>query len=142
MTTDFFCDRPEPLPGIAALAGAYAAPDVLADRQAIAAEPPARPAAPSIPPTDLVERLAAALAAPRPWQRIEGDPARAMAYFRGMARNRLDRLDPVARGLLVSSAEAEARRWAAPADDRPPAMRAMQRTPAIRGRKMGRTLWK
>ena len=108
MTADF-CDRPEPLPG-AALAGAYSAPDVAADRQAIAADvwPRARPA-PAQPPDDLVERLAAA----RPWQRIEGDPARAMAYFRGMARNRLDRLEPVARGLLVSSAEAEARRWEA-----------------------------
>ena len=37
MKTDF-CDRPEPLPG-AALAGAYSAPDALADRRAIAGEP-------------------------------------------------------------------------------------------------------
>lgn len=96
------------------LAGAYSAPDVLPDRAAIAAEVPGRVVAPSIPPTDAgVERLAAALAAPRPWQRIEGDPAPALAYFQGQARRRLDRLDPLARGLLVQATEAEARRWAA-----------------------------
>ena len=97
------------------LAGAYSDPDVQADRAAIAADAwpdDARPAA-TDPPSDLVERLAQAMAAPRPWQRIEGDPAPALAYFRGMARNRLDRLDGLARGLLVQAAEAEARRWEA-----------------------------
>ena len=99
---------PFDLPTGRVLPGGDEAPTVQAGETTDAEEPPARPAAPSIPPDDLVERLAAALAAPRPWQRIVGDPARAMAYFRGMARNRLDRLDPVARGLRVSSAEAEA----------------------------------
>jgi hypothetical protein len=98
---------------LVALAGACCAPDVLADRAAIAAEVPGRTAAPSIPPADMVERLAVAMAVPRPWQRIEGDPAPALAYFRGQARRRLDALDGLARGLLVQAAEAEARRWAA-----------------------------
>jgi hypothetical protein len=99
----------------AALAGFLDHPDALDDRAAIAADTwPAgpRPAA-AEPPADLVERLVAATAAPRPWQRIEGDPAPALAYFRGEARRRLDRLDPLARGLLVQAAETEARRWGA-----------------------------
>ncbi len=100
-----------PPPAAAALAGAYAAPDVLADRQAIAEEPPARPVPPSAPPPELVERLAAALAVDRPWQRSTG-PA-AAGYWRSQARRRLDRLDPAARGLLVQGEEAAARRWAA-----------------------------
>ncbi len=58
----------------------------------------------------LVERLAQAEAAPRPWQKIS-DPAKALPLLRGEARRRLERLDPVARGLLVSSAEAEAARF-------------------------------
>jgi hypothetical protein len=88
-------------------------PDVQADRRAIAADawPGAHPA-PAPPPADMEERLAAALAAPRPWQRIT-DETKALAYFRGMARNRLAPLDGLARGLMVSNAEAEARRWAA-----------------------------
>ncbi len=95
------------------MSGIAEASDVLADREAIAAEEPGRVAPPSIPPADLVERLALAMAAPKPWQRIEGDPAPALAYFQGQARRRLDRLDPLARGLLVQATEAEARRWAA-----------------------------
>jgi hypothetical protein len=94
-------------------AGACSALDVLADRDAIAAEGVTSDLTPTTPPADLVERLAAAMAAPRPWQRIEGDPAPALAYFRGQAHRRLERLDPLARGLLVQAAEAEARRWAA-----------------------------
>ena len=97
----------------ALLCGIAEAPDVQADRAAIAAEGLNEPFTPSVPPADLVERLAAAMAAPRPWQRIEGDPAPALAYCRGEARRRLDRLDGLARGLLVQAAEAEARRWAA-----------------------------
>lgn len=92
-------------------ADACSAPDVLADRDAIAAEGVTSDQTPTTPPADLVERLAAAMAAPRPWQRIEGDPAPALAYFRGQVRRLLERLDPVARGLLVQAAEAEARRW-------------------------------
>ena len=119
MTTDFFCDRPEPLPGIAALAGAYAAPDVLADRQAIAEEPPGRPAAPSIQPTDLVERLAASLASMAKSARFSKDPGavwqsqQPVVFWRSQARQRLHRLDPVARRLLVRETEADARLWAA-----------------------------
>jgi hypothetical protein len=94
--------------------GFYDAPDVQADRAAIAAEEPGRVSLrPTPPPAELVKRLALAMAAPKPWQHIEGDPALAMAYFRGMARNRLAPLDGLARGLLVQAAEAEARRWAA-----------------------------
>ncbi len=91
-------------PGIlepASLAGAYSAPDGLADREAIAAEEPGRVAPPSTPPADLVERLAAAMAAPRPWQRVAGDPAPALAYFMGQARRRLAPLDGLARGRPV-----------------------------------------
>jgi hypothetical protein len=87
--------------------------DVAADRAAIAAEGPGTAAQPSTPPAALVERLAVALAAPRPWQRVVGDSAPALAYFRHQARRRLDGLDGLARGLLVQAAEAEARRWAA-----------------------------
>ena len=74
--------------------------------------PEGGPPAVTEPPADLVERLAQAMAAPRPWQRVVGDPAPALAYFRGEARRRLDRLDPLARGMLVQAEEAEARRWA------------------------------
>ncbi len=95
------------------LSGIAEASDVLADREAIAAEEPGRVAPPSTPPADLVERLAAAMAAPRPWQRVAGDPAPALAYFMGQARRRLAPLDGLARGLLVQAAEDEARRWAA-----------------------------
>ncbi len=97
----------------AALTRAYDDPEAQADRTAIAAEAQSLAPPPSSPVTDIVERLAQAMAAPRPWQRIEGDPAPALAYFRGMARNRLAPLDPQARGLLVQAAETEARRWGA-----------------------------
>jgi hypothetical protein len=60
----------------------------------------------------LVERLAVAMAVPRPWQRVTG-PA-GLAYMRQQARRRLATLagNPQARGLLVQAEEAEARRWA------------------------------
>jgi hypothetical protein len=61
----------------------------------------------------MVERLAQAMAAPRPWQRVVGDPAPALAYFRAQARRRLDRLDGQARGLLVQAEESQARQWGA-----------------------------
>ena len=94
--------------GPPALADASAA-DAQADRAAIAAEAPGPVVPPSDPPADLVERLAQAMAAPRPWQRVVGDPAPAIAYFRGQARRRLERLDGLAAGLLVQAVEAEAR---------------------------------
>ena len=96
----------------AALAGAYSDPEVLADRVAIEAEAPGR-VVPTTPPAALVERLAAAMASPRPWQRVVGDAAPALAYFKAEARRRLTPLDGLARGLLVQAVEAEARRWAA-----------------------------
>ena len=94
-----------------ALAGIAEAPDVLLDRAAIAAEGLNEAFTPSVPPPDLVERLAAAMAAPRPWQHVVGDPAPALSYYQGEARRRLERLDETARGLLVQAVEAEARRY-------------------------------
>jgi hypothetical protein len=50
----------------------------------------AAPTEPSPPDFDtLVARLAAALATPRPFQRLSGDPARALAYFQSRARHML-----------------------------------------------------
>ena len=59
---------------------------------------------------ELIEALAAAMAAPRPWQQTS-DRERAMPYYRDAARRRLRsvRGDPLACGLLVSSEEAMAR---------------------------------
>jgi hypothetical protein len=55
--------------------------------------PPAAPTEPPPPPPPdfdtLVARLAAALATPRPFQRISGDPDRALAYFQRRARHML-----------------------------------------------------
>ena len=95
-----------------ALAGAGAYPEAVADRAAIAADtwPGGHRPATTEPPADMVGRLAQALAAPRPWQRVVGDPAPALAYFRAQPRNRLARLDGLARGLLVQAEEAAAQR--------------------------------
>lgn len=93
-----------------ALAGAFDAPDIAADHAAVAAEAPDAVAPPFIPPADMVEALAEAMAAPRPWQRVT-DLDKARTYFVAQARRRLAALDPLARGLLVSAEEAEARRW-------------------------------
>jgi hypothetical protein len=83
------------------------------ERSAIQAEA-SMPAPPEPPPLaiddPLVTRLAAALMAPRPWQRIT-DPEKALAYFQAEALRRLQRLSPLARGLLVISEESEAARW-------------------------------
>ena len=87
--------------------------DPLSAKTAPAEAPDRHPAAATDPPADLIERLAQANAAPRPWQRVVDDPAAALAYCRGQARRRLDRLNPLARGLLVQAEEADARRWAA-----------------------------
>jgi hypothetical protein len=65
---------------------------------------------PREPDNALVERLARALAVPRPWQR-PNDLDRALDYFRAAADGRLDGLDALARGLLVTAAEAEAQRY-------------------------------
>lgn len=85
------------------LAGAFDAPDVLADRAAVAAEAPGTVAPPGIPPADaMVEALAEAMAA-NPAHRITNRET-AMAYFRGMARNRLAMAnDPMRRGLLLGT---------------------------------------
>jgi len=89
----------------ARLSGFRSAPDVLADRQAIAAEAPDRVVPPSIPPADMVEALAAALAdraEATPGVGFVGGRETAMAYFRGQARNRLGATsDPMARGLML-----------------------------------------
>jgi hypothetical protein len=54
---------------------------------------------------DLVERLARALAAPRPWQRVT-DQDRALDYFRGEAKRRLSLLpDPKAQAAMVARDE-------------------------------------
>lgn len=66
--------------------------------------------APTDLPADLVERLAQAMVAPRPWQRVT-DPVRALAYFNAQARRRLAPLDALSRGLLVQAEETTARRW-------------------------------
>ena len=58
-------------------------------------------------PDDLVDRLAAVLTRPAPWQRVI-DPAKAMPYFQARARATLGPLDPLARGLLVAAEEARA----------------------------------
>lgn len=87
------------------------AEDELRDRAAVAADCwPANPPQHPPPPAELVERLAKALAAPRPWQRVT-DPVQAADYFAGEARRRLARLDPLSRGLLVAACEREAARW-------------------------------
>jgi hypothetical protein len=94
-----------------ALAGIFADSDVRADHAAIMADTwPNGPPPRTEPPADLVQRLAVALAAPRPWQRMT-DPEKALAYFRAQGRRRLAPLDPLARWLLVQAEEAEARRW-------------------------------
>ena len=58
-------------------------------------------------PDDLVDRLAAVLTRPAPWQRVI-DPGKAMPYFQARARATLGPLDPLARGLLVAAEEARA----------------------------------
>jgi len=93
----------------AALTGAFDDPGVLVYREAIATDVWPSPLPPSEPPAGLVERLARAMATPRPWQRVT-DPQRGLAYFRGQARRRLTAIDPIARGLLVQAEEAAARR--------------------------------
>jgi hypothetical protein len=94
----------------AALSAAFADPEVQADHAAIMADawPNGQPAR-TDPPADLVQRLAVAMAAPRPWRRVT-DPVIGLAYFRGQAHRRLEPLDPLARGLLVQAEEADARR--------------------------------
>jgi hypothetical protein len=77
---------------------------VLAD-----ASPGGKPSLYPEPTPELVDRLAAAMATPRPWQWVS-DPAPGLAYLRAQARRRLRHLDPLARGLLVDSEEAGARR--------------------------------
>ncbi|HUY05082.1 MAG TPA: hypothetical protein VMV33_17530 [Rhodocyclaceae bacterium] len=67
--------------------GAFDAADVLADRAAVAAEALGTAMPTSIPPADLVDALAEAMAA-NPVHRITNHEE-AMRYFRGMARNRL-----------------------------------------------------
>jgi hypothetical protein len=56
-------------------------------------KPPAATTEPPLPPPPdfdtLVARLAAALATPRPFQRLSGDPGRALAYFSARARHLL-----------------------------------------------------
>jgi hypothetical protein len=93
----------------------FVSPALDIERAAIQAEA-AMPAPPAPPPLavhdPLVQRLAAALMAPRPWQKIT-DPEKALAYFQGEALHRLRPLDPLARGLLVSAEENEANRWKA-----------------------------
>ena len=70
-------------------------------------------------PDDLVERLAASLASMAKSARFSKDPGavwqsqQPVAFWRSQARQRLHRLDPVARRLLVRETEADARRWAA-----------------------------
>jgi hypothetical protein len=114
-----FCDA-----RAADLAGAYDAPDVLADRQAIAAEellPPAEaadraaieaePLLPADrrvaePAADMVEELAQAMATLMLASPIySGTTAEAaLRYCRSQARRRLDLLpDPLARGLLLAA---------------------------------------
>jgi hypothetical protein len=62
-------------------------------------------------PEHLVPRLTAALATPRPWQRI-ADPDRAGAYFEARARHMLATArDPVAHEALIRREEREAERW-------------------------------
>jgi hypothetical protein len=81
---------------------------VQADRAAIMADGwPAGAPARTEPPADLVERLAGAMAQPKPWQHIT-DRERAMSHFMADARRRLAALDPLARGLLVQAEEAKA----------------------------------
>jgi hypothetical protein len=64
---------------------------------------------PPAPPDEaLVQRLTAALAPPRPWQRIT-EPQSAGLYFQAEACRRLGLLrEPLARGLLVQAEEARA----------------------------------
>ena len=70
-------------------------------------------------PDDLVERLAAALASMAKSARFSKDPGavwqsqQPVVFWRSQARQRLHRLDPVARRLLVRETEADARLWAA-----------------------------
>jgi hypothetical protein len=62
------------------------------------------------PTPELVERLSAALAVDRPWQRIT-DRDRAALYFRARALHMLAQAyDPEAQTALVEREEAEARR--------------------------------
>ncbi len=95
----------DPAPVFGELAGAYSAPDVLADRAAIAAEVEGTMPSPLPPPVDIVEALAQALAnraEATPGVRFIGGREAAMPYFRGQARNRLSSTnDPMARGLLL-----------------------------------------
>jgi hypothetical protein len=71
---------------------------------------PAEPKPPPPPPEHLVQRLAAALATPRPWMHV-ADPERAASYFRARALHMLAAVrDPVA---VAEREEREAARWAA-----------------------------
>jgi hypothetical protein len=68
------------------------------------------------PPERLVQRLAAALASPRPWQRIV-DPERARGYFEGRARRWLATAnDPLA---VVEREERAAERFSIPGPAQP-----------------------
>jgi hypothetical protein len=58
-------------------------------------------------PADLINRLAAILARPAPWQRVI-ELETAMPYFQARARATLAPLNPLARGLLVAAKEARA----------------------------------
>jgi hypothetical protein len=55
---------------------------------------------------ELIERLAAVLANPRPWQRVT-NPEKALVYFKGQAHRLLGPLDPIARGQFVAAEEAK-----------------------------------
>ncbi len=93
---------------------ALGADDVLEDHAAViaaAALPPPKPG----PTQDadleaLIARWAEAQMRPRPWQTVT-DQAKALDYFKRRGRAVLEPLDGTSRGLLVSSVEADARRF-------------------------------
>lgn len=88
---------PSPPPQL--LAQAIAAKPVLLRLLAAAIEPE-----PDAPPPELIQRLAAALAIPTPWQRI-ADPTKAAAYFEAEAIRRLLAARPEDRVGLVAALE-------------------------------------
>jgi hypothetical protein len=92
---------PTPRPDLLRLAIA-AKPALLCLLAAEAGAPPA--AAPPPPEPELVARLAATLAGPRPWQRVT-DPENAAAYFAAQARRLLLACPPPDRPALVEKAE-------------------------------------
>jgi hypothetical protein len=75
-----------------------------------AAAPPVDDGPQPIPlpvPDDLINRMAAVLARPAPWQQVNV-PEAATPYFQARAHAALAPLDPLARGLLVTTEEARA----------------------------------